>query len=224
MNPTDGTSAIRVNRSQTRTKGDRSIGAWKCGLPSDGKIVIGRFYNSAIHRASSISLWPDQGNAHFEPELAFVLKSDLPARKRRYSESEIDAAIGQTHLALELIDRRDPEPKNGASGMHAEGPENLGLFIGPAVDNAIARSAREIGLSLDYLGESHARHGRHPTGLPREQLYWLVEHLRRNGEGLHAGQAVITGSYAGVLELPLGADIVIRYAGLGEMTVKFEST
>ena len=36
-----------------------------------------------------------------------------------------------------------------------------------------------------------------------------------------AGQAVITGSFAGVLEVPLNTNITIEYAGLGAMEVSF---
>ena len=50
-----------------------------------------------------------------------------------------------------------------------------------------------------------------------------AEFLRTQGLGLRAGQAVITGSYAGSFTLPLGQDIVIRYGELGELSVHFSS-
>jgi 2-keto-4-pentenoate hydratase len=45
--------------------------------------------------------------------------------------------------------------------------------------------------------------------------------LRSRGQGLQAGQAVITGSYAGSFDLPVGQQIAIRYGDLGELTVRF---
>ena len=49
----------------------------------------------------------------------------------------------------------------------------------------------------------------------------LAEFLRSRGQGIVAGQAVITGSYAGVIEVPVNTDIQIDYAGLGRMNVSF---
>jgi 2-keto-4-pentenoate hydratase len=67
------------------------------------------------------------------------------------------------------------------------------------------------------------RQGQHPDIHPRAPLYWLVEFLRSRGEGIVAGQAVITGSFAGVIEVPLNTNIRIDYAGLGSMEVSFNA-
>ncbi|MBI2731947.1 MAG: hydratase, partial [Aquabacterium sp.] len=65
------------------------------------------------------------------------------------------------------------------------------------------------------------RAGQHPDPLPRLPLYWLVEYLREQGIGLQAGQAVITGSYAGTFPLPVDRDIALRYGDLGDFHVQF---
>jgi 2-keto-4-pentenoate hydratase len=70
-------------------------------------------------------------------------------------------------------------------------------------------------------GEIIERQGQHPNTHPRAPLYWLAEFLRSRGEGIVAGQAVITGSYAGVIEVPVNSAIKIDYAGLGSMEVSF---
>ena len=107
--------------------------------------------------------------------------------------------------------------------MLADSLVNQGLYIGPEVDAELARAASSFTIAVTAQGETQLHQGQHPNGHPRAPLYWLVEFLRSRGEGIVAGQAVITGSYAGVLEVPLKSDIHISYAGLGEMQVSFNA-
>jgi 2-keto-4-pentenoate hydratase len=52
-------------------------------------------------------------------------------------------------------------------------------------------------------------------------IVWLANFLRERGLGLQAGQAVIAGSYAGVLELPLGEYSHIGFGALGTLLIRF---
>ena len=45
--------------------------------------------------------------------------------------------------------------------------------------------------------------------------------LGERGRGLQAGQAVITGSYAGALELPLGRQLDIGFGAFGALPIRF---
>jgi 2-keto-4-pentenoate hydratase len=67
----------------------------------------------------------------------------------------------------------------------------------------------------------HMHEGRHRDPDPCLPLCWLANFLAQRGPGLRAGQAVITGSYAGVLELPLAEEVRIRFGDLGELHVTF---
>ncbi|MNV70864.1 hypothetical protein D3C71_1638480 [compost metagenome] len=62
----------------------------------------------------------------------------------------------------------------------------------------------------------------HPNGDPRLPLYWLAEFLRSQGTGLEAGQAVITGSFAGAIDLPFKRPSVLRYGNFGELALTLE--
>jgi 2-keto-4-pentenoate hydratase len=105
--------------------------------------------------------------------------------------------------------------------MLADGLVNQGLFIGPQVDNLAAYHAHEFDLTLTHSGKTQQLTAKHPNGNPRAPLYWLVEFLRSQGQGVVAGQAIITGSFAGVLDVPLGQTIRLEYAGLGTLDVNF---
>lgn len=204
---------------------DDSIGAWKCGLPSPDKIVVAPIYTRTIDSVAPAALWAKHETARVEPELAFFFGRDLPPRAAPYSIAEVDAAICRTHLALELINSRYADPKTCTfPEMLADGLVNQGLFIGPQVNCEAAKAASEFTITINSgHGESSQHPGRHPNLEPRAPLYWLVEFLRSQGQGIIAGQAVITGSFAGVIELPLNIPIEITYAGLGSMAASFSA-
>ncbi len=206
---------------------DDSIGGWKCMLPPEDKLIVGPIYTRTIDSVPPVSLWTkttaEGERARIEPELAFFFGRDLPPRPEPYSPEEVDAAIARTHMALELINSRYTDPSSCEfPEMLADGLVNQGLFIGPQVDSRNARSASSFTVTMTCAnGEIIERQGQHPNTNPRAPLYWLAEFLRSRGEGIVAGQAVITGSYAGVIEVPVNSAIKIDYAGLGSMEVSF---
>lgn len=204
---------------------DDSIGGWKCLLPPQDKLVVGPIYTRTIDSVAPVSLWPKPGTAdiaRIEPELAFFFGQDLPAREEPYTPADVDAAISRTHLALELINCRYTDPSQCEfPEMLADGLVNQGLFIGPQVDSEFARNASKFTLNVSHNGQSSSHHAKHPNTHPRAPLYWLAEFLRSQGQGIVAGQAVITGSFAGVLEVPMGTEISLEYVGLGTMNVSF---
>jgi 2-keto-4-pentenoate hydratase len=126
-------------------------------------------------------------------------------------------------MALELMNTRYLDPSSCEfPEMLADGLVNQGLFIGPQVDSDQARGASSFTITMNWAnGGVIERQGQHPNVHPRAPLYWLAEFLRSRGQGIVAGQAVITGSYAGIIEVPFNTDICIDYAGLGSMQVSF---
>lgn len=204
--------------------------AWKCGLPlADAqwgtRVIAAPIHAGTLFNDSPCPVWARQGAVRIEPELAFVLGTDLPPRERPYAAAEVESAVASVHLALELIDTRyDASAQPGYLDMLADGLVNQGLFIGPAVDRAQAFAACEMALECRYAdGRNEGRAGKHPAGLPAAPLYWLAEWLRQRGQGLKAGQAIITGSYAGTLAMPVGERIEIRFGDLGTLDVVFDA-
>lgn len=225
--PQDLASALAVQSAvseQWNNDMDDSIGAWKCGMPGPDKQVVAPIYTRTIDSIPPVSLWPKGNTARVEPELAFFIGKDLPARPTPYSEEEVTAALSRVHLALELINSRysDCETPSFYDSL-ADGLVNQGLFIGPCVATDAAIGAAEIAIDVTYPDTHLSLAGKHPAGNPVAPLFWLVEFLRQRGDGLVAGQAVITGSYAGVVEVPLNTDINITYANLGDMQVSFKA-
>jgi len=204
---------------------DDTIGGWKCLVSSEEKPIVGPIYTRTINSVAPVAIWPkpaDKNLARIEPELAFFFGKDLPPRTEPYTPAEVDAAISRTHMALELIGCRYTDPSSCEfPEMLADGLVNQGLFIGPQVDNELARNAGEFAINVRHGIEVSDHQGKHPNRNPRAPLYWLAEFLRSRGQGIIAGQAVITGSFAGVFEVPINANITLEYAGLGMMEVSF---
>lgn len=208
---------------------DDAIAGWKCGSPGDGKLVLAPIYAGSICcHAHTCPVWAEAGQVRVEPELAFLMRHDLPVRAQAWQPHEVDEAIGATHLALELIDSRYRSSDGADPALHfadklADDLVNQGLYIGPQTDGAVAPSAgeMEIGVRVGDQPEVVCL-GRHPDSWPRQPLYWLAEFLRQQGLGLSAGQWVITGSYAGTLSVPVAQTVGVRHGGLGHFTVCFQ--
>ncbi|RVU33589.1 hydratase [Rheinheimera riviphila] len=211
------------------------IAGWKCLLPTPDKIVVAPIYQSTVARFDNdtadiqqCALWPSivpasQGLARVEPELAFVLSKDLSPRAAPYTEAEIDQAIGATHLALELIQSRFSHDSGaGFFDQLADGLFNQGLFLGPELQPTPGFDGSEFALQLTFNdGRVQNFNAVHPNQQPRAGLYWLVNFLSANNIALLAGQAVITGSYAGVLDLPFGEDMRFQYGDWGQFRLRF---
>lgn len=206
------------------------VEGWKCSLPSEEKKIVASLYAPTIqHQVNGTSslckLHPNTDSlAVVEPELAFQLKHDLPARASNYSKDEVDAAIATTRLALELIQSRYDAPQQASFfDALADGLLNQGVWLGPELSINSTQNLTEFLLKIQFAdGKIETKQARHPNGNPRAGLYWLVNFLSAQGIGLRAGQQVITGSYAGVLKLPLGQLISLRYGELGEFSIQFE--
>ncbi len=216
--------------------GERVVG-WKCGLPGADTWVLAPLYASTLYRDDDSAgdgsdpppagwpVWTQQGQVKVEPELAFVLGRDLPPRAQPYEAEEVLAAIASAHLALELIDNRyDEQAPVCFADRLADGLVNQGLWLGPAIDLASACAAQVLDITVAADAQALlAQHGAHPAGEPARPLYWLAEFLRGRGQGLRAGQVVITGTYAGAPWVPVGPTLQVRFGHLGTVTLRFQT-
>ena len=223
--------AMQIQSAVTPLMGD-AVGGWKCGMPGPDKLVVAPIYARTIHTGLDAQaggrpcpVWACDGLVRVEPELAFVLGQDLPARDRPYARAELDAAIASTHLALELIDSRYSDQAGlSFADKLADGLVNQGLYLGPPVDGEVAGRTQAMAIETQIDGRLEpVRAGQHPDATPRGPFYWLAAYLSEQGVGLQAGQVVITGSFAGAFPLPIGADVRLRYGDLGTLTVRFQA-
>ena len=201
------------------------IAAWKCGLPNESKIVIAPIFAKTVFQQKQSHLCHVHAKdlIKIEPELAFILATDLPARTAPYTASDVHAAVSHARLALEIIGCRYAEPDEVSFVEHlADGLFNQGLFLGPEIQLQEAMQAQKIKITLAIDGLQRQKFdGIHPAHDPMAPLCWLAEYLRQQGIGLQTGQAIITGSYAGSPVVPLYKTIALQFAELGSIEVCF---
>lgn len=226
-----------VSAELAQRAGERVVG-WKCGLPGADTWVLAPLYASTLYRVDDghdgqalpslgWPVWTQAGRVKVEPELAFVLGRDLPARAQAYGADEVLAAVTRIHLALELIDNRydeqESEPLHFADRL-ADGLVNQGLWLGPAIDRARGCASQVLDVKVRAAGQSLvSQRGSHPAVDPSAPLCWLAEFLRARGQGLRAGQVVITGSYAGSPWVPVDTAVQVQFGDLGTVSLQFRT-
>ena len=188
-----------------------TVGGWKCGVPNPftGPIVAA-IPASAILRFSPFAVPGAKGL--IEPEIAFVMAHDLPARATPYSDDEIRGAIGESRMVLELITTRYADKASATPPeILADTYNHHGLVIGPVIPNALDHPLERLHATIrTAAGTLYDDERDHPSGHPMKSLTWLVHFPNGRGQGLRAGQIVTVGSYAGIVEAPLGVPIRVR--------------
>lgn len=221
--PVDVDTALAIQKRVTELLG-LPIGGWKCSVPTAPRPVsMAPIYAPTIFSSSPCPILPIAGMARVEPELAFVVDRDLPHRAQAYTDTEIRAAIRAPHLVLELIGPRYADPTAATfPELLADAVSNHGLYVGPTAPDALDHPLDVIPIAIESMGKSlHTVQGKHPDGHPLKPLVWLANYLAQHGKGLVAGQIVTTGSYCGVVDVPLDAPLTIRFGDLGTLSVEF---
>jgi len=221
--PADVEAALAIQRRVTELLA-LPIGGWKCSVPTaERPAIMAPIYAPTIFASSPCPILPIAGMARIEPEVAFVVGRDLPPRDQPYTDTEIRAAIREPRLVLELIGPRYADPASASfPELLADGIANQGLFVGPAIPDALKHPLDAMPIAIDVAGAApHAVAGRHPDGHPQKPLLWLAKYLAQHGTGLSAGQIVTTGSYCGVVDVPLDTPVTVRFGDLGALSARF---
>lgn len=221
--PENSEQALVIQAEMIKQCND-GIKAWKCLLPlNEEQLVVAPIFADTVQSGEDCALFADHQKARIEPEIAFLLGLDLPAKSEGYSELEIDNAIKSCHMALELIEDRFAGEENVSFYEKlADCLANQGLFIGPEIDKQDAYCASNIMINIDQADNKQHFTAKHPNTLPQNPLYWLINFMTKRGIGFTAGQAIITGSYAGVVEVAFNCITHVSYEGLGRYSVIFK--
>lgn len=222
IRPTSLTEALAIQEKVIELN-EYQVSGWKCLQPlAVDKYIVGPIFDNEVMSGEQCVLFADNDKARIEPEIAFILSADLPARNTNYTDAEIDAVIGSCHMALELIQSRYADD-SGAEFYDnlADCLFNQGLFIGPEIDKEKAYTASEFEVSIVQGATNQTFAGKHPNIIPPKPIYWLVNYITKKGVTLKAGEALITGSYCGVVDLDFDVPTAIRYEGIGQFDVIF---
>jgi 2-keto-4-pentenoate hydratase len=212
LRPTSVAEAYAVQVEAARLTGP--IGGWKVVLPPAGETPKAAPI-AARQVLAQDGRWATAGSARLEVELALSFKSDLPRRARPYERHEVSAAIGDAHVAFEIlgsrfIDRRSISPLS----VLADGQVNAGMAVGPAIAPWPELDAAHLAMSLSVDGKLEASTDRGASNdQVLEAMTWLANHAAEHFGGVSAGQTVLTGARIGPVEVPTATTAEARSGG-----------
>lgn len=221
LRPPDLTDALAIQARTSELLG-LAIGGYKCSAPTDARPVsYAPIHAPTILDASPYPVPGAGAQARIEPEIALVMGHDLPPRATPYSDDEVRSAVKEARLVLEIIGSRYAEPSAVTfPELLADNVANLGLYVGPVLPDPWSKDLDAFPIAVRTGAATlMTRDGKHPDGHPLRALAWLANYLASRGEVLKAGLVVTTGSYCGILEVPVDTPLTFAYGDLGTLAV-----
>jgi 2-keto-4-pentenoate hydratase len=188
-----------------------------CGIdhPIAGVVLASRVLQSGASVRRT-----DFGRLGLEFEIAVRIKSDVPATRAPLTADAMRPHIGGVCAAIELVDDRGADYTNlDVLSLVAENSWNGGIVLSefaakwPNLEAVLGRASKDRA----PIGEGH---GRDILGHPFNSVAWLATQLASRGEGLRAGQVVMTGSVMKTVFPDEGADYRFDLEGVGAVYVK----
>jgi 2-keto-4-pentenoate hydratase len=159
-----------------------------------------------------------------EPEFAFRMRTDLPARSTPYTLQQVLDAVDTLHPAIEIPDSRFADFVGaGAPQIIADNACAHLFVLGPAATSDWrALDLVEERPVITLRGQQFTGHGRNVLGDPRVALTWLANELRQLGATLKAGRVVTTGTCHPPLPIQAGDRVECDFGSLGKVSVGFK--
>ena len=213
--------------------GDPQIG-WKIGLtskamqaalnidvPDSGVLLKSMVFDNGARVPPGRFIQP-----RVEAELAFVMARDVPPDA---SPAEILAATDYVAPSLEILDTRitriDPQTGRARSVLDtiADNAANAGVVMGEGRKGLSADDLRWSGAIVSRNGEvEETGLGAGVLGDPLLSMSWLAQRLGAYGQGIKAGQVVLSGSFIRPVEAPAGSDVTADFGPLGLVAIGFD--
>ena len=214
--------SYRIQLALIRRRGIRRVG-WKVGLTStaiqqqfqvhepvfgcllaDGRLDSGH----AFRRGELIE-------PGFENELCIVMGRDLAPGATR---EDIAASVARVHPAFEIIETRGDLTRQLALAL-ADNAQQKAFVLGPPVEQKAIPELDRVVVSVRINGAAVATaDGAAVLGHPYNSIAWLAGKLAQFGEGVRAGDYIMSGSFTRQFPLKPGDRIEAAFAGIGAVT------
>ena len=153
-----------------------------------------------------------------EPELAFRLKTDLPADA---TLEQVRSAIDEVYLAVEIIDSRVANWDIRLVDTVADNASCGAVVLGGAIDVELTE-LDGIEATMFLNGETAGSGtGSDVMGDPLLPLKWLARTLGQEGSDIKAGSIVLTGSFCGAISFAPGDELKVDYGKYGTLSLTF---
>lgn len=216
--------AVAELNTQARVRDGARVVGWKVGLtsravqqqlgvdqPDFGVLLDDMEYLAGQEVPVSRLMQPK-----IEAEIAFVIGKDLAATRPSYGE--FIAAMAFALPALEIVDSAIADWKITLVDTVADNA-SCGLFVLGDQPMAIGRSGlAAVGMELTRNGRSASvGTGAACLGHPLLAAYWLACTMAERGQGLRAGQVILSGALGPMVPVAPGDHILAQFGAFGSV-------
>jgi 2-oxo-hept-3-ene-1,7-dioate hydratase len=213
----------------------RKVIGWKIGLtsramqeqlkidtPDSGVLLDDMLFGDGAAIPKSHFIQP-----RIEAEIAFLMARDLSGPQ--VTREDVLAATAHVAPSLEILDTRiqRSDPASGKpriiTDTVSDNAANAGIVLGPQRHHIDAFDLRWVGAIVKRNGVVEE------TGLgagvlddPVTGILWLVHRLAAYGQGLKAGDIVLSGSFVRAIEAPPGSRFEADFGAFGQVSINFE--
>ena len=147
-----------------------------------------------------------------EPEIAILLGRDL--RGDQVTPEQVAAATAAVLPAIEVVDSRYRDYRFKSVDNIADNSSAARYVLGTPRALSDLGDLRRVAVRLDIDGVLvDEGQGDAALGSPLLAVAWLVAHLNHAGEGLRAGEVVLTGGLTRAHALPAGHTVQAQFGG-----------
>ena len=231
MRPRDRIEAYTIQAAIEQFS-SKSLFGWKIAATSEAGQKHINVAGPMAGRILAETVIPDGGTASMagnemrvaEPEFAFRMRIDLPARATPYTVQQVLDAVDTLHPAIEIPDSRFADFASAGEAQLIADNACAHLFVlGPAATaDWRAMDIIEERPVTTMRGQQYVGHGKNVLGDPRIALAWLANELRQLGVTLKAGQIVTTGTCHPPLPIQSGDFCAVDFRALGKVSVGFK--
>lgn len=205
--------------------GQKLIG-WKVGMtsvtapPGSPGPIYGRLLSGMVLDDETGIPHAGLHEPHTEAEIAFVLRTDLHGPG--VGVEDVLAVTEGVRPAIEVFSRRlEPTARNVCDHV-ADNSLSTGVALGALTGDLGLFDRRLTGVVFRRGQEVVATGaGAQALGDPARSVAWLANALHETGEGLHAGDVVLTGALAGAHLARAGDRFEAEFDRLGGVGVTF---
>jgi 2-keto-4-pentenoate hydratase len=231
LRPRDRIEAYAI-QAEIEKYSSQSLFGWKIAATSEAGQKHINVDGPMAGRILAETVIPDGGTASMagnemrvaEPEFAFRMRIDLPARTTPYTTQQVLDAVDTLHPAIEIPDSRFADFVSAGAAQIIADNACAHLFVLGSPTSADWRSLDlvEERPVVSLGGQQFIGHGKNVLGDPLIALTWLANELRQLGVTLKAGQIVTTGTCHPPLPIQSGDLCAVDFGSLGKVSVGFK--
>lgn len=204
---------------------------WKVGgVPADyqdrfdDKRLAGPIFSKTVQRVAAgdvVQVPAYKGFVAVEAEWVFELGDCSALPEGDLTEQEILGVIRAAYIGIEIASSPIIDINSyGPAVIISDFGNNHGLVIGPQVSEVSSEMLSNVYVSLEIdgnvVGEGPALPG---LDGPLGAVKFLLERAARGGLGDLSGQYVSSGAVTGVHDTAIGAQSVVRFGDIGDITL-----